>query len=281
MRFTVLIPTFNNLGTIDCAIRSVQRQTERDFEIFVVSDGAPTETLALVETLAAADSRIRLFRYAKGERHGEAWRHQALQHATGEAVCYLSDDDFWLPDHLATMAELLSSSDFVHTRHTTLRHPWHVHYLAGDLADPILRQQMLESLVNICGLSFAAHRLDAYRSLPEGWAPASADVWTDLNMWRKWLSAPGVRVRSSSRVTALNFPAANRSNATAEYNSSERAFWYGLFDDPPMVSALRVLAPAEEALVPVSAIVEAANLIRARDRTFFGALRRLLSGTTS
>lgn len=277
MRFTVLIPTFNNLGTIDCAIRSVQRQTERDFEIFVVGDGAPNETLELVETLAASDPRIRLFRNAKGERHGEAWRHQALQHATGEAVCYLSDDDFWLPDHLATMAELLSSSDFVHTRHTTLRQPWHIHYLAGDLADPILRQQMLESLVNICGLSFAAHRLNAYRSLPEGWAPASADVWTDLNMWRKWLLAPGIRVRSSPRITALNFPAANRNNTTAEHNAQERAFWYGLFDDPPMISALRDLAPVGEAQLPVSTIVETANLIRARKKPRLAALRRLLS----
>lgn len=33
----------------------------------------------------------------KGTRHGELYRHEALQVAKGKFVCYLSDDDLWFP----------------------------------------------------------------------------------------------------------------------------------------------------------------------------------------
>jgi hypothetical protein len=41
---------------------------------------------------------------------------------------------------------------------------------------------MLETAHNIDNLSDVAYSIDAYRQLPEGWAPAQPGVWSDLNM---------------------------------------------------------------------------------------------------
>lgn len=275
MRFTVLIPTYDNGPVVRRAIRSVLRQTEQDFELFVVGDGAPEETLTAVRNLAENDARIRLFAYEKGERHGEALRHWTLKEATGQFVCYLADDDFWFPDHLQTMGTLLAVSDFANTRCTSVSPPWTIFALTGDFADQDLRVRMKDTLTNFFGLSFSGHRMDAYRRLPEGWAPAPADVWTDLHMTRKWLAAPGMRLASSPAITGLNFPAATWHQVPDLQRQAERNIWYELFEDPAMVEALRRNIPADETPLPLHEVVAAANVIRHEKSGLAGRLRNL------
>jgi glycosyltransferase involved in cell wall biosynthesis len=238
MKFTVLVPTYKNGVVIRAAIDSVREQTHRDWELFVVSDGAPPETHAVVEEFAERDDRIRLFKFPKGERHGEASRHAALQQAQGEGVCYLSDDDFWFPDHLATMIGLLGEADFAHTRHTFITPHFEAISITPRLTDPKMRAAMLTEKTNIFSLTAAGHRMDAYRRLPVGWAPAPPDVWTDLNMWRKFIAADGIRFASSSTITALHFPRGGRISAQPD-PAAEVLYWREVFRDPVMRDALR------------------------------------------
>ena len=266
MRFTILIPTYSNGPMIRCAIRSVLRQTERDLELFVVSDGAPEATHRIVERFSARDPRIRLFKFEKGARHGEASRHDALMEATGDAVCYRSDDDFWFPDHLATMGRTLRHADFAHTRHAVISQSGRVTAYPGDLADAELRRRMIETPYNIFGLSFAGHRLDAYRRLPVGWAPAPDGVWTDLHMWRKWLTAYGMRLASCPVVTGLNLPAVHRPGMSAADRLAEQQNWFEIFSDPCMPEALRKVIPGDgEAVTIARAVVVAREMRRYRN----------------
>jgi len=90
-------------------------QTVRDIEIFIIGDGMTPATAEAADALQRSDPRIRLFAHPKGPRHGEIYRHAALAEATGRIICYLSDDDLWLPKHVATMEGLLANADFAHT----------------------------------------------------------------------------------------------------------------------------------------------------------------------
>lgn len=275
MRFTVLIPTHNNGPVIRRAIRSVLQQTEQDFELFVVGDGAPPVTLEAVRKMAARDSRIRLFPFEKGERHGEALRHIALKEATGEAVCYLTDDDFWFPDHLAAMGQLLKSVDYANTRFARVLPPWEICGYVGNFDDHDLRRRVLETPTSFFGLSAGAHRLDAYRRMPEGWAPAPQGVWTDLHMVRKWLSIPGMRFATSPQVTLLNFPAVTWRDTPKPSQKAEQKIWYELFQDPLMIEALRKTIPDDDTRLPLASVIATANRLRKNRKSLSVRIREV------
>ena len=222
---TVLIPTFDHGRVIRNAIASVQAQTVPDFELFVVGDGAPEETRALMHDLCADDTRITFFDNPKGEGFGEQYRHAALQQARGDIVCYLCDDDLWLPHHLETLGRALESADFAHTMHIDITDDGTFIARVGDLADLETQRQMLRYKWNFFGPSCAGHRLDAYRRLPFGWRPKPKDMWSDLHMWRQWLTCDWVRFRSIAQPTALQLTARWRQGLTPEQRDAEVADW--------------------------------------------------------
>ncbi len=201
---TVLIPTHNHIEPLREAIASVQAQTLKDFELFVMGDGVGDATRELVAELAAADKRIRFFDLPKGPRKGEASRHQALLEASGRFVAYLGDDDVWMPMHLATLDALLKRVDFGHTMHIGSRGGGTLQFLFADLENPRLRQAMLERNVNRFDFTFAGHTLDAYRRLPHGWRTTPPEErWIDLYMWRQFLAQPWCRAASAMIPTAI------------------------------------------------------------------------------
>jgi GalNAc5-diNAcBac-PP-undecaprenol beta-1,3-glucosyltransferase len=263
VRFTVLIPTFDNGPVVSGAIESALQQTLPPVEVFVVCDGAPAETLDAVRAIAAQDARVRCFEHGKGERHGEAWRHLALVEATGDAVCYLGDDDWWFPDHLETMSALLAEADFAHTRHVQLDPDYRIWAPTASLADHTVRQRMRLEAFNCFGPTAAGHRLDAYRRLDVGWAPGPAEVWSDLNMWRKWLTASGVRFAASPLATTLKLSRAHRPNQEVDASRWELAFWRRAFSDPALREALRAVLSGDEDYFPMLLVEERAQQLRA------------------
>ena len=253
MRFTCLIPTFNNGAMIRASIESVLAQTVRDLELFVVCDGAPPITHAIVDEFAAHDKRVKVFKFEKGERHGEASRHRALEEATGDAVCYLSDDDYWFPDHLETVAPLLAGVDFAHTRHTFIKPTFEFTAMDAQITDAETRRRMCAEKFNIFGPSVAGHWLSSYRRLPQGWAPAPLGVPTDLHMWRKWIGA-GMRFAASAAVTTLHIPRATRGHQDSDTALRETNFWRALMRDPIMRHALRELIPPDASPLPTAKV---------------------------
>src|SRR5258707_876027 len=117
VKATVLIPTYDHVDLLLRSVASAQRQRLADIEIFVIGDGVPERTRDIMVGLGRADRRIRFFDNPKGPRHGEVHRAAALEHATGRIVCYLGDDDLWLPDHVESMDQLLDGADIGHSMH--------------------------------------------------------------------------------------------------------------------------------------------------------------------
>jgi glycosyltransferase involved in cell wall biosynthesis len=182
--FTVLLPVHRPPAMLPFAIESVLAQERQDFELFVICDGAPRATADVARGYAARDPRIRVFEHPKGERYGEAYRHQALQHARGAYVCQLGDDDLWLPNHLGEMGNLLEEVDFGNLPHVEVTPDGRLVLFPGDLADPATRLMMQSRPFNFFGPTASGYRLQAYRTLTVGWSPAPTELATDLFMWR-------------------------------------------------------------------------------------------------
>jgi hypothetical protein len=230
-RVTVLIPTHNHGRLLEYAVRSALRQTISDLEIFIVGDGADERTRETAAAHAASDRRVRFFDLPKGERHGEALRHQVLQEARGEVICYLSDDDLWLPDHVEGLTLALENADFAHALplYITASGESAVHH--GHLGAPASRARVCGG-VNFIPLSAAAHTRSFYRQLPRGWTPAPPSVPTDLHMWQQILAVEGCRAVSSMRATLLNFPAPLRAGWSIEQRAEELSRWTERLAEP-------------------------------------------------
>src|SRR5262249_47279748 len=140
---------------------------------------------------------------------GELHRHEVLKQAQGEIVCYLSDDDLWLPHHIEVMYSLLQKADIANTMPTHF-HDGRIKTLVVDIAMPYYRNEML------CGgnrmpLSVVGHTLKMYRSLPYGWRTTPpSEKTTDTYMWQQFLNQKDCRWMSGGLSTAVYFSAFTR-----------------------------------------------------------------------
>jgi GalNAc5-diNAcBac-PP-undecaprenol beta-1,3-glucosyltransferase len=227
---TVLIPTHDHGPPLLYSARSALAQTVEEIEVFIIGDGVPDVTREIVSDLKQ-DERVRFFDHPKGPRHGEIYRHAALQEARGEIVCYLSDDDLWFPEHIACMRRLLSSADFAHALPLYIDERGEISFHAGDLTVPGYRESLLSG-VNFVALSCGAHTTEMYRSLPHGWRTTPTGIPTDLYMWQQFLSEPGCRATGCTRPTVLNLPCSLRRDQSPAGRLTELGKWSRDLQDP-------------------------------------------------
>lgn len=230
--FTILAPINRPPDLLPFAIRSVLGQTRQDFELFIICDGAPPATVAVARAFETEDRRIHAFVHPKGERHGEAYRHLALHAARGRIVCQIGDDDLWFPDHLAEVALLMAEADLGATVPLFLDTEGRPRMHFSDLADPLVRGQMLEGRGNAFGPTPSAYRLATYRRLPVGWSPAPPGMWTDLFMWRKFLELPGIQCATRFVASTLTFPEGLRKDWSLGRRREEIAAWAAQIESP-------------------------------------------------
>jgi hypothetical protein len=81
-RFTILLAINRPPAFLPFAIESVLAQTVKEFELFVVCDGAPVHC---AREYSGRDPRIKVFDFPKGERLGEGHLHSALMAAASQS----------------------------------------------------------------------------------------------------------------------------------------------------------------------------------------------------
>ena len=201
--FTVLLSIHRPPFFLPFAIESVLQQTCKDFQLCVISDGAPQETVECAKDFARRDPRVKVFVFEKGDRHGEAHLHAVLTQSSARYVAHLEDDDLWFPNHLEELGTLLSDVDFGHVIHVWAHGDGSIEALPCDLSIPEFRQRFLVEWSNRIGYSVCGYHLEAYQRLPEGWAPSPPRTWPDLHMWRKFYRMPDLRFGTRMVVTAI------------------------------------------------------------------------------
>ena len=104
---SVIIPTHNRPDRLRLALASVLNQDYRDFQIIVVNDGASPVDEVVAEL--NKEGRITLITHDRN-RGLAASRNTGLRQASGKYVCYLDDDDRFLPHHLRTLVSHLETT---------------------------------------------------------------------------------------------------------------------------------------------------------------------------
>lgn len=111
---SVIIPTYNRPDLLSCAIRSVLDQTYENFEIIVINDYGE-DVFDSVESFKA-DS-IKYLCHIKNLGLSCA-RNTGIKASKGKILCYLDDDDLFLPHHLEEVVKIFETHKDVNIVYT-------------------------------------------------------------------------------------------------------------------------------------------------------------------
>lgn len=209
IKATVILPTTGDRGPLlPYSVGSIQNQTVKDIEIFIIGDGVDDNTRKVIFELKDKDRRIRFFDHPKDISRGERYRHAALQCASGRLVCYLLDRDFMLPHHIENLMGYIEKYNLVTSRIynigenftripiklvgepddkflnqvKALREINDVQYSVDEFTKESYNKVKKSFKVTVFGLSCLSHTLDFYNSLPYGWRTTPPGYFTDQYM---------------------------------------------------------------------------------------------------
>lgn len=110
MRFSIIIPVYNVENYIRRCMDSVMNQTFSDYEVIVVDDESPDNSMQIVAEFADAFPGKITMIHQKNTRQGGA-RNNGVTHAKGEYILFVDSDDYVSPDLLQTLDEQLKIHD--------------------------------------------------------------------------------------------------------------------------------------------------------------------------
>ncbi|MBX9969227.1 glycosyltransferase family 2 protein [Priestia aryabhattai] len=98
---SVIIPTYKGSNIVCKSIDSILKQTYKKVEVIVVDDnGKGTENQIKTEKTMERYSSLNNVMYVAHDKNknGSAARNTGFRHSKGEYLCFLDDDDLYLPD---------------------------------------------------------------------------------------------------------------------------------------------------------------------------------------
>ena len=96
---SVVVPAWRAEKTLAATLDSILLQTWRELEVLVVDDASPDGTLALAQSYAAKDPRVRVIAQPQNGGVSKA-RNRGVREARGEWIAFLDSDDLWMPEKL-------------------------------------------------------------------------------------------------------------------------------------------------------------------------------------
>ncbi|MBW1843094.1 MAG: glycosyltransferase [Deltaproteobacteria bacterium] len=107
-RTSILLPVFNAVETLPTCLRSIQRQTDPDWECIVVDDGSFDRGSDIAREFSAMDPRFRLF--DRPHRGLVPTLIDGVEHCRGRLVARMDADDWMHRDRIAAQSAALEGN---------------------------------------------------------------------------------------------------------------------------------------------------------------------------
>ena len=108
---SIVTPSWNCASFVEETIKSMQAQSYQNWELIFQDDCSTDETKALVDQLAAQDSRIKY--ECNAENSGAAiTRNNALKRAQGRWIAFLDSDDIWESCKLEKQIDFMTTNGY-------------------------------------------------------------------------------------------------------------------------------------------------------------------------
>lgn len=142
---SVIIPVYNGGEYVRRSSGSVLSQTLRNLELILVDDGSKSDTAQLCDDIAATDSRVHVIHKENGGISSA--RNVGIEHASGEFVAFVDQDDWVLPDMYDSLYEetrgiydvVISDFNLVYPDKTVLYKTFDIHETHEETYRDMLR----------------------------------------------------------------------------------------------------------------------------------------------
>lgn len=110
--FSIIVPTYNREKELDRCLKSLEKQTFKDFEVIVCDDGSTDKTKEVVDNYRSILSLV--YSFEKNWGGPAVPRNRGIQLASGKWICFLDSDDWFKPDKLSVLKKTIdyNKADF-------------------------------------------------------------------------------------------------------------------------------------------------------------------------
>ena len=101
---SVIVPIYNVEKYLERCLSSIQKQTLTDFEVLMINDGTPDDSVRIASKFEKDDTRFILFN--KKNTGVGMTRNFGIQHSHGDYLVFIDSDDFISPEYLEVLYRL-------------------------------------------------------------------------------------------------------------------------------------------------------------------------------
>lgn len=152
---SVIIPTYKSSDTLKRAIDSVLNQDYENVEIIIVDDNDPSSVdREKTELLMKEFIDNKIVKYIQHEKNmnGAAARNTGFKYSKGEYICFLDDDDIFMPDKIRIQKDYMDAHPEFSASYT-----WRYDSsnkivscsMTGDLSKEMLKLQFLPTTITL------------------------------------------------------------------------------------------------------------------------------------
>lgn len=95
---SIIIPVFNAEAYLYRCLKSIQEQTNKNFEVIIIDDGSTDQSINICQEFTEKDNRFKV--YQKENGGVSSARNMGLNHAIGDFIFFADADDWISPDFL-------------------------------------------------------------------------------------------------------------------------------------------------------------------------------------
>jgi glycosyltransferase involved in cell wall biosynthesis len=145
---STIIPTFRRVDLLSRAINSVLNQTYQNIEVIVIDDNDPNtkfrKDTELLLSKYLGDNRIKYIKHSEN-KNGAAARNTGIKNSSGEVICFLDDDDWYVPLKIERQLNCLIDNKSFHGVYCGRFHNGTIikSKLSGDLSEAILLSEFI------------------------------------------------------------------------------------------------------------------------------------------
>ena len=189
--FSIIVTAYNSEKYIIEALKSVESQTYRNFEVLIIEDNSEDNTHNLISDFIRYRSNWKL--YSNGQNKGIVYsRNRAFDLAIGKYIAILDGDDVWEKEKLEKQYQILkddefglcyTSYSFINEQSTPVKYVYHTKEIAS------YKSLLME---NYIGCSTAVLKSDIAKGYKMNHNVAHEDYYYWLTLLKNGIKAKGI-----------------------------------------------------------------------------------------